>query len=442
MNSRLKLKQIAFATTASATMMLGLASNSQAITLGEPGEALLVPYVLCDATPVPGTTIPSMNTQIGVTTSNEIRPNAAIAGNVQTNLERDASGFAIDPAGARTVHNSPVTPFIKNFGPYNGITNSQKNPMVIKWAFFDAWSKKVIDGAIPATPNDFVGIDWCSMGGSTHVADGKVGYMVIFDSLAEGDTGATFAMWGTAYLINNTWASMALIPVLPMADGPGFVMDSQGNPISGPWIDPEGRSTGWPNEVTYNGGTFPANVVPWNAGIRMNNQDGDNGDKYIMALRYLLHPGFTSANEFVFWFDRNCSGAFNPIAGAFGCNRTAVDYEVYDSNEEFQFSGVIDIQHELNVYHFETNDPWGNEEGNDPWLSGMEQTDGDGLENAGLAFFKVPEGIGAGRPDIAGSPGVPGDYSAGVAFTLIFVDTADNPFQVQTELAQERGFQF
>jgi hypothetical protein len=472
MNSRLKLKQVAAASAVSASMMLGLASSSHAITLGEPGEALLVPYVLCNTDDVPGAPgTPLFNTLIGVTTA-------------PAPFDPSHQVSVFDPSTQVLVHNVPnaspdvndPTPhvypndYLKYFAPDNQSTRS--GSFFIKWVFYDAWSKHIIDGRIPVTWNDFVPIDWCYLvrqAGSPTDVDKQVGYLVIYDAEAEDNNGSDIAMWGSAFLINNTWASMAYIPVMALADSSGRIVPT--DPDSAV-IDPEGIATGWPNEVVYGTSGWPVQATPWNAGIKLNDQDGENGDNYVVALRYVLDADLFAANEFVFWFDRNCDGQFVPFpqgGGANACNRHRVPLDVFDQCEGWKQSDTIDLPHELNIYRYDTvagntgpnlGVPTGNNEPNpdvangesNEWLSGMFNSCEEELFtaiNSGLVFVKIPEGIAPGAFDLPPGPGIPGqaggtagDYSAGVIFSLLFLDTPDNPFQVQTELGQERGFDF
>lgn len=464
MNSRLKLKQVAAASAVSAAMTLGLASTSHAITLGEPGEALLVPYVLCNTDDVPGAPgTPLFNTLIGVTTqpSNDDTHYVSIFDYSTRPLVHnvwDHSPDVNDPGP----HPYPDY-WLKHFAPDNNSVPT--GTFFLKWVFYDAWSKHIIDGRIPVTYNDFVPIDWCALvrqAGAPTDVDKQVGYLVIYDSEAEDNNGSDVAMWGSAFLINNTWASMAYIPVMAMADGDGRLV---ANDPDSAVIDPEGIATGWPNEVVYGTSGWPVNSVPWNAGIKLNDHDGQNGDNYVVALRYVLDSTLFAANEFVFWFDRNCEGGFVDFPGGGGapaCNRNRAPLDVFDQCEGWKQSDTINLPHELNIYRYDTvagntgpnlgvpqgnNDPnpdVANGESNE-WLSGMFNSCQEAsftAVNSGLVFVKIPEGLAPGAFDLPPAPGTAGDYSAGVIFSLLFLDTPDNPFQVQTELGQERGFDF
>ena len=474
MNSRLKLKQVAAASAVSATMMLGLASNSHAITLGEPGEALLVPYVLCNTDPVSGTdSTPLFNTLIGVTTQPSNKDTHYVSVFDYSTMPLVHNLWAHSPdVGYYVDYQAPYVPdgygpapggnpadavyhgaYLKHFAPDNN--SRPTGTFFLKWVFYDAWSKHIIDGRIPVTYNDFVPIDWCALvrqAGSPTDVNRQVGYIVIYDSEAEDNRGSGVGMWASAFLINNTWASMAFIPVMALADGTGRV--DPGDPNSAV-IDPEGWITGWPNEVYYGSSGWPTQVTPWNSGIRLNDQDGTL-DNYVVALRYVLDSSLFAANEFVFWFDQNCDGQFNPDYGTRNCNRNRVPLDVFDQCEGWKQSDTIDLPHELNIYRYDTvagnpgpnlGVPVGNNEPNpdvangesNEWLSGMfnscEEATFTAI-NSGLVFVKIPEGTPPGAGD--------GEhvYSAGVIFSLLFLDTDDNPFQVQTELGQERGFDF
>lgn len=141
---------------------LGASGAAQAVTLGEPGVALLVPHVLFTSTA-------QANTMIGVTVGG---------------------------------------------GPATACSN-----LTLHWYFFSDRSVHLADGTVRSSCNDFVRIDWGYV--VTNPArpfpslDGVSGYLVIVD--AEGTTVSDIPLFGSAYLIQGNWQSEAYIPVLPVA---------------------------------------------------------------------------------------------------------------------------------------------------------------------------------------------------------------------------------
>jgi hypothetical protein len=348
-------------------LLLSVSGPTRAIILGPPGQALLVPYVLCESG-APGEA-PVFNTMISITTN-------------------DPDGQVTGPGG--TVH--------------------EKN-LIVAWKFFDPSSIMRLSGQFAMSPNDWHPFDWCAIRENSFGTDGVKGYIVFTDARSTPSQRGSFLMWGESYLINRDWASMAFIPVLPMTD--------------------DADQSDW----TDNG------PIPWSYGIQMNNQDGDPRDRRLLVLRYLLDPDFSEANELVFWFSEVCDGAWDPVVRRNQCDRRRVAYFTYDTNEQFRASGIVDLRWELNTLHLASDDPQGLDAGNDHWLASMAnemlEDAGGGdivLKNTGLLFFHIPEGIAAGRNDTEQ------DRSAAVVFNLLFVSSEDNPYQVQTALAQERGF--
>lgn len=456
MNSRLKLKQVVTATAATTAMMLGMA-DANAITLGEPGGALLVPYVTCDSTLLNGA--PAMNTQVAIVTAG------------METLE------AFDPS-TRQLVDGILTPPPNGVPPFRGPLGaaSANYGGALQITFFDKTSKHKLDYQLPVTYNDVVLLDWCAAPGvkgnpnTDEAAGAYPGYLLIYD--AENykptggvpNTGSQYGLWGSAFLIKNGWDSMAFIPVISLADSAG--MDAAGNL----WIDPLGDKTGQSNEIIYDRNGRPIQVVPWLAGIRMNNQNGIK-DNYILSIRYFLDNTLAAKNQFVFWFSENCTGLASE--SPYGCNRRIVHADVFDTDENFKNSDQTSLPYELNILEYIAADPVkelvdgkcvpiqpqpGFPEG---WLAGMlngaieHRPNADGGEyfctnNSGLVFFKISEAVGGFEGNSNAAPGGQADnnmyFTAGVAFNLMFLHAgrggATPIEQVQTELAQERGFDF
>lgn len=142
---------------------IGASGAAQAITLGEPGVALLVPHVLYDSTN-------KANTMVGVT----------------------VGGSLYESCGNPTLH----------------------------WYFFSEKSVHLADGAVATSCHDFVRIDWSYV--ITNPSrpfpslDGVTGYLVIVN--AEGSSVSDVDLYGTSYLIQGNWESEAYIPVLPLKE--------------------------------------------------------------------------------------------------------------------------------------------------------------------------------------------------------------------------------
>ncbi|MCB1826602.1 MAG: hypothetical protein KDJ54_19290 [Candidatus Competibacteraceae bacterium] len=140
---------------------IGAAGAAQAVTLGEPGVALLVPHVLYDSTK-------QADTMVGVT----------------------VGGSLYESCGNPTLH----------------------------WYFFSDKSVHLADGAVASSCHDFVRIDWgyviTNPSRPFPGLDGVTGYLVIVN--AEGSSVSDVDLYGSAYLIQGNWESEAYIPVLPL----------------------------------------------------------------------------------------------------------------------------------------------------------------------------------------------------------------------------------
>jgi hypothetical protein len=184
---------------------IGASGAAQAITLGEPGGALLVPHVIFDSKT-------QVNTMIGVTVGDEVPP-----GQFPT-----VQGKGSECSGSnKTLH----------------------------WYFFNTRSVHLADGTVRISCNDFSRFDWgfviTNPSRPFPSLDGVAGYLVLSSNDARSDsTFSSYTLYGSAYLIQGDWASEAYIPVLPLRDAAGGVGD----------------------EVTYKGG-IPSDVNPLLAGM-------------------------------------------------------------------------------------------------------------------------------------------------------------------------------
>jgi hypothetical protein len=260
----------------------------------------------------------------------------------------------------------------------------------IHWYFFDKSSTPVIDDGIAATPNDYVPFDWCAkVDGldAAAVADGVRGYLV-FTNEPEVRTGAGFAMYGDAALIQGNWESAAYLPVVPMADN----------------FSDAGGIEACENEVIQ-GPSFPTEVNPLCAGLPLDNNNA-SADDATFNVRYFSNPALNGGTDMVVWANSNES------------SRSKLHLEVYDTEEEHS-SATVDLSHELNVLDPET-------------IPGTHHTGGDGLVNEGFLQIVLPEVV-------TQNTDVDGPQTSAVAFALLYFGTDGNANQVQTALAQERG---
>jgi hypothetical protein len=354
---------------------VGASGAAQAVILGEPGHALLVPHVLWDSTA-------NVNTLIGVTVSDD--------------RELQDSG--------RTNGKGLPTPFYTWVGrgetsPGCGAKKSTSDAIpsgigTLHYYFFNERSVHTVDFQGAITCEDFFRIDWgaeAQRRGVASVVNGKPGYLVISDNAANtGAARSNLALYGAAYLIQGNWQSQAYIPVVPLIDAPDALA-----------ID----------EVRYTGGR-PSNVNPVTAGMALS--PINSGFTAVFSLRYFLDPALNGSTRFVLWFPENSS------------LRDPVDILVYDA-DEIAVSGSVPLPNELNVLNA-ANVPATIRTASRaiPDFAGDPNT---AAVNTGFVVFNVTDTVSA-----AATP-VP---RAGFAFSLVGVGGANN-VQVQTELAHERG---
>ncbi len=371
-------------TAVAVTSALGVAGTAHSLTLGEPGEALLVPYVLCSQTD-------GINTLVGITVPGSLGDDPTQIGVVLPNgaLTDTNSGFATTPNSKSTLASTG-----------QGGTLSSSTGDDIHWFFFNTTSVHQLDNGVPASKNDFVPFDWCTAiatSGKTSLYD-TTGYLVFSNEDARDNDSAGFAMFGDAAVVEGNWQSAAFIPVVPMADGSLTAVAACSD------------------EVVYAGG-IPSDVNPLCAGIALDNADGSTAaDNAAFNMRYFLDPALNGGTDLVVWTDRNCRSTTTD-----GCNRTGVSIEVYDT-EETSGSDVLDLSLELNVRDAAAL-AWTKHVDDGTW--------GEGLVDTGSVEIVLSE--------VADSTATAGPDTSAVAFSLIRFGTASNARQVQTALAQERG---
>jgi len=317
------------------TMGMGAA---HAVVLGEPGEALLVPYVVYD-------TARQLNTLVGITTSADVGIQSLVRGNVP------AGGAAVTPN---------VVPTQFNAAP-GGVSYTQ-----LHWFFFDNRSVHMLDNNFPVTGDDWHGFDWGSIVQAQPAAvqaqlDGQLGYLVIADERARGGAGSDVSLFGDAVVIAGNWQSAAFIPVIPLADSGAAALDASG---------PTG--TGY-NDIVWGAGGIPADVSPLAAGTARDDDDNTLGEVVRIDMRYFLDPALNGTTNLVMWNDANVVGFANlPI-------------EVFDT-EENNGSFQLDFSDEVNEVDAST-------------LAWTTHTSAEGYVNSGFVRIDLPETVDAGADD-------------------------------------------
>jgi hypothetical protein len=414
---------------------LGASGAAQAVILGQPGDALLIPHVIFDSEA-------GLNTLIGVVVGGNNAGAANVSGNPLaalpgvrqlpgTNLSAD-NGFwaayfpddnvSVDANGVRTPRNCAVT------RPDGG---AGARPL-LHWYFFNSRSAKVKDGRIGVTCEDFVRFDWGFLGGDL---DGVPGYLVIADedaSITNGAQGSRFALYGQSYLVKGIFQSMAFIPVLPLSD----LADATNG------ADAAGRTTivGL-DDVFYGADTFPEVVVPVSAGMGLATSTPAVAGAVpafpgsLFSLRYFIDPALEAGTAFVIWLPSNGSCAEG------GPRNVGVD--VYDADEIYVSQRVC-LKDQLNILAAaDISGTINNSALPGPGFPAGHEipdfTNPPGLDpiNSGFVLFRLRDSITDLGPN---QDFVRADFArAGVAFSLISIGSIDNRAQVQTELAHERG---
>jgi hypothetical protein len=273
MNKRFQKIAISTAVTAA---LASVSLPSQAIVVGNAGEALLVPLVMHDA----GAT--GLNTLI--------------------EIEIPASVGWEDVANIYTArHVTPTNPNLALNPPDPDINT-------LHWFFFDKYSEHKVNDDIPVTPDDIVQINWLDVSGGAFPGPG---YMVITNEIGFlTGAGAQFSMFGNAWLVNNLGLE-ASIPVLPLTDDDDGV-NARPTPNDNVIYGPNGT------------GGIVTQVSPLISGIRTTYSDGDLGDYTVFDMA-LSSQGLATYQ--VIWADQNIGNS-------------NVWVEVYDTEENSCSSGV------------------------------------------------------------------------------------------------------
>lgn len=306
---------------------------AQAITLGEPGEALLVPGVTYDSAA-------GVNTMVGIT--------------IPSVLGGDPMVF---PGGA------PYGTALLTSGPAGVPAIIPVAPLeAIHWFFFDENSVHQLDNGMPATADDFVAFDWgATVVTSGAALDGVPGYLVFANTVCRpGNVVPGFAMFGDAVIIQGNWASCAYVPVLPMNDTPDIA------PLV-PWF--------FDNVIWL--ASIPTAVSPLVSGIQLDDDDGVL-DNCVIDMRYFLDPALGGMTDLVVWMDRS----YGPPAFPAPNNYANIAIDVFDTEED-SGSANMDLSKELNIIDASTL----------PWTT---HVDADGLTDQGFVYIELPELLDVG----------------------------------------------
>ena len=419
-----KFQKRAAAAAVCSAIGLGAAPQAQALTLGEPGEALLVPLALYDS-------VNNINTLVGVTIAS---PNE----------------YGLDPYAQNGNYDTyyQTAPSIETEEVCVGSSSEDVISTDLHFYFFDFQSVHKADIRIPATCDDFVRIDWGAIvRGDCQVCtaafpnqDGVLGYIVVSTNNAHrgwpDDSSAEVhsPLYGQAYLIQGDWDSEAFVPVVPMVDSQQWGSCITGTDNNGLPLQPEIGCTdvarslaqGSASQGTFDGG-IPRDVCPLVSGMQLDNDDGVADDTAYFSLRYFLDPALSTGTDFVVWFCDNDTG------------RNNLPTSVYNA-AEVPVSSSISLPFELNIIDASTLDGVIHSEV-DPDAGGGGNVNPPPIVNTGFVVIGIPETVDS--PDGYGSMfstlDIPGPERAGVAFSLIHLGAGANPNQVQTELAHERG---
>lgn len=254
-----------FGVAAAVAAALGASGAANALVLGEPGDALLIPFVRTNGL---GS---DRNTMISVVNASSTRVNV---------------------------------------DSFDTLTGPKDCNGTLHWFFFDARSVELVNGFIPVTCEDWVGIDFGFETLNAPSAVGVNGYLVITDAAANGSVGSTKILYGSAWQIRGNWATQAFIPILPMIDS------ADGTPG---------------DEVVHAGADALANVNPVTAGMELASYSDVNA---WFSLRYYLGDTPQGATEFVLWFPENSAARNNNViwvyddAENFGSARTSFPDEL------------------------------------------------------------------------------------------------------------------
>jgi hypothetical protein len=330
---------------AASVLAMGYTTTAQAL---DPGEAVLVPYVVYDSAK-------QVNTLIGITIPSTL-------GNDPTQIEE--GGAAHSGSGFTTANQEGATDC-----DLTGAPDSTNATGSISWWFLDNLGSIQHEGIINTGCDDFVALDWGSEAGSSGISslNGMVGFIILANNSATfGSSDPEFAMYADAAVVTGNWTSAAFIPTFPMTDSTSNSSFEQGI-----------------NEIIYTGGQ-PTQYSPLTSGMGLDNDDGTANDTARFDMRYYLGAALNGETKLVIWLDQNCRG------GADGCDRTNVAVSVFDSNRT-SVAQTLNLSRRLNVIDPSTLARPNNAEDGFirirlPETSDSNASSNDGPDHAGVAF--------------------------------------------------------
>lgn len=323
----------------------------QAISQAEPGEAVLIPYMLYDSSK-------GINTLTGIT--------------VPSTLGTDPSQIEIGGEANGTVGFTTAGNEAAGDCGLSGAPNNTNESGIISWWFFGDVGNLQLKGTLLTGCDDFVALDWGSVVNSSGnpSLNGKLGYLVLANDVAtSGANPPVFAMYADTMVIRGNWQSAAYISTLPMTDDAGNLGPLQGI-----------------NEIAY-AGSEAAIYSPLTSGMGLDNDDGVLDDTVRFDMRYFLDPELNGSTELVVWLDQNCRG------GTDGCDRRNVPVTTFDTNRA-SVAGVMNLSKILNVINPSTlarpnNAFSGFVRVQMPEVSDVKAAGSEGPDSAGVGFSLI-----------------------------------------------------
>ena len=304
------------ASSAAVTAALATGSMSaQAIIVGVPGEAFLVPFAVATTAANPDPLYGEMDTVVRIV--------------VPASIGRDTVLDYTAP------HTSPTNPIAGGAAELPEAAALEKGN-IIHWTFMDSRSRHVLNGDIEVTADDVVVFDWKDVVEANGQLSGVTGYLV-FQTLA-GFNGqdANFSFFADAYFttgVNDTgdfgnddyWSSVN-IPALPLADG----------------ADAGQTAPSLSNNVIIGGTSLNAEVSPLVSGIRTGIPDATAQWSVVdlELAKSTLQPFGLATQQvgslLVVWNDRNAK------------NWASLGVDVFNNDEE-RCSATLRLPNELNL---------------------------------------------------------------------------------------------
>lgn len=305
------------ASSAAVTAALATGSMSaQAIIVGVPGEAFLVPFAVATTADNPDPIYGEMDTVVRIV--------------VPASIGRDT---VLDYTAPHTSPTNPVAGGAKELPEAKALEKGN----YIHWTFMDSRSRHVLNGEFPVTADDVAVFDWHDIVTNNGQLSGVTGYLV-FQTLA-GFNGedANFSFFADAYFTTGVtnleqpnqpidyWGSVN-IPALPLADG----------------ADAGQTVPSLSNNVVVGGTSLNTYVSPLVSGIRTSIVDA-TAQWSVVDLelgKSQLQPFGQNSQDvgslLVVWNDRNAT------------NWASLGVDVFD-NDENRCSATLKLPNELNL---------------------------------------------------------------------------------------------